>query len=177
MFVREGFLDIVESEIHMERLPERVRADLHSRLDRFATRAGIYQRVTESKLSPEYSQSISTWISSFAPATLLGRIIQAAGTLPLWTGDEASGPLSALAEEFLKLYPSGSEEFSAVADWLYSGDVHGASQFGFQLGTVDQSGSLLTFVFDRAVSSGKTEFARGYLSGSGYRNVLNGARL
>jgi hypothetical protein len=108
---------------------------------------------------------------------LLGRIIQAAGTLPLWTGDEASGPLSALAEEFLKLYPSGSEEFSAVADWLYSGDVHGASQFGFQLGTVDQSGSLLTFVFDRAVSSGKTEFARGYLSGSGYRNVLNGARL
>jgi hypothetical protein len=161
----------------MGNLPEHVRANLHSRLHRFATRAGIYRGIPESKLSPDYSQSISAWIAPFAPVTLLGRIIQAAGALSIWIGDELSGPLSVLAKEFLELYPSGSAEVLAVADWLYSGDVHGALQFGLQLGAIDQSGSLLTFVFDRAVSSGKTEFARGYLSGSAYSNALNGSRL
>jgi hypothetical protein len=177
MFVREGFLDIVEREIRIENLPERVRANLHSRLDQYATRSGIYRRIPESKLSSDYAQSISTWIASFAPVTLLGRIIQAAGALSMRTGDELGGPLSPLAKEFLALYPSGSAEVLAVADWLYSGDVQGALQFGFQLGASDESGALLTYVFDRAVSSGKTEFARGYLSGSGYSNALNGPRL
>jgi len=49
-------------------------------------------------------------------------------------------------------------------------------QFGSSLALATSPG-FADLRFRCAVSSGKTEFARGYLSGSGYSNALNGPRL
>jgi hypothetical protein len=178
MFVRSGFLEIVESEIRPAQLPEKVRAELHTRLHNFATRSGIYRGVSREVLPDAYAAQICLWLESFHPTTLLGRIIQAAGQLSLWEENlnEPGRSLSPLAAEFLESHNAHREEAREVLDWAYSENVHGAFQLGFQIGKADTSGSLLSLVIDRAVQSGRTEFSRGYLPGSLLQGSLNIAR-
>jgi hypothetical protein len=175
MFVHHGFLNIVEQEVRVANLPERVCADLHTRLDRYATRSGIYSQIPQHLLPDEYAETIITWLSSFQTTTLLGRVIQTVGRVPTWPTDEndEQGPLAALALEFMNLHRSSPQEVRGVIDWAYSGDVPGAFQFGFQVGKADMSGVLLQLLVDQAVTSGQPEFTRGYLAGSVVQGVLN----
>jgi hypothetical protein len=175
MFVRSGFLEIVESEIRPDLLPEKVRAGLHARLHNFATRSGIYRGVPQEMLPDEYASQISRWLASFCPTTLLGRIIQAAGQLSLWPENlsEPGHSLSSLAAEFLESHTAGREEAREVLDWVYSENVHGPFQLGFQVGKADTSGCLLSLVIDRAVQSSQPEFSRGYLLGSLLHDALD----
>ena len=178
MFVRNGFLEIVESEIRPDQVSEKVQAELHTRLHNFVTRSGMYRGVPQAMLPDAYAAQISRWLGSFPPTTLLGRVIQAAGQLSRWPEnlDEPGHSLSPLAAEVLEAHNGHREEAREVLDWVCTENALAVFQFGFQVGKTDKSGTLLSLVIDRAVQSGQPEFARGYLAGSRWQGGLDVSR-
>lgn len=179
LFVKEGFLDLVELEIRVDRLSERARAEMCTHLGRLATRSGIYQGIPQHILSDEYAQKITRWLENFEISTLLARIIHTVGSIPGWM--EASSaqiqPLAKAATEFIQLSGSDPHQARPVLDWAYSSNVHGAFQFGLEVGKADINRVLFEPLIDRAVSSEETEFVRGYLAGTSRIGVLDTAPL
>jgi hypothetical protein len=179
LFVQERFLEIVEHELRVDRLPEKARAEIHSRLNRLATRSGIYQRIPQNILSDEYAEKVMHWLASLPTSTLLARIIRILGDITDWTVPSAADSklLAEAAGEFLQLFRSDPQQTRLVLDWAYSVNTHGNTQFGVVVGKADTPGFLLQPLIDRAISSEQTEFVRGYLSGASEAGVLDVARL
>jgi hypothetical protein len=179
VFVRQGFLDEVRKTIRTEELPESVQADLHAQLNLFVSRTGAFRGIPEVLLRDNYADKVGTWLATFEPKSLLGRIIEEVSSSYVGAGDDQEWlqRLAILAAELLSLSSATSPEFQAVMDWLFNEGARGAFNFGFQVGRLDVPCGLLESSVANAVARDQLEFARGYLAGCASTNALEAGRL
>ena len=166
-FVRQGFLAEVMEIIPAERIPQTVRAELHSRFNLFFGRAetfGLPPALTKDDRSTE----IVKWLDSFPPLDLVGRlIVQVSSSSWDHHGKEAEWRerLVGLAKETLAAYKAGDIAFEAVSSWLHSEKARGAFDFGFELGKLADNRELFGVSLKRALASDRADFVRGIVAG------------